>query len=55
MFIDMERNGTGSVSCSTLVYGMDLAALSLNELLDVKAEPQDEEEREMQKEIQAGP
>ena len=41
------------MSSSTLVHGMELATLDLNELLNVKMEPDDEEEREMQREMQA--
>ena len=40
-------------STSTLVRGMELASLPLPELLQLKQEPEDDEEKELRREMQA--
>ena len=49
-----HRLGTSADSSATLARGMDLANQPLAALLQLKEEPLDEEEKQMQDEVQAG-
>ena len=52
---EVNRLETGSLSCATLLCGMDLADQPMASILQIKEEPQDSEEKELQEEMQAGP
>ena len=50
----MQRLETQCRSSDTLARGMELASRPLADILNIKAEPEDEEEQQMQDEMQVG-